>query len=185
MPKAVSSAAGSESGIFANNARLQEAIADFQAHGGTFGVAYALLCSAYGKGHEEREGSVRAAHKGSVHDASPSSKVTKVSSTFSGARKDKRKPGHAKRGAGSIAKAQAAVSKSLFDSVMLPDGRRLREVRWSECPGLATRYRSLSRVLMAVYGVGQPMQDTTLDNIVNEDKLREIVEAVERFNDIQ
>lgn len=94
-------------------------------------------------------------------------------------------PGHAKRGAAAIGAVQAVMHKSLFDSTVLPDGRTLREVRWSECPRLSRRYRYLSRVLMAVHNVGIPADpNDTIDNLVNEDGLREIISAVERFNDI-
>jgi len=93
--------------------------------------------------------------------------------------------GHARRGAAAISSVQIVLKKSLFDSIVLPDGRALREIRWSECQGLATRYRKLSRILMAVHNVGVPADaDTTLDNLVSEDGLKEIVDAVERFNDI-
>jgi len=95
------------------------------------------------------------------------------------------KPGHAKRGAKAIAAVQATMSKSLFDTTVLPDGRRLREVRWAECPTLAAKYRRLSRIIMAVHNTAVPPDpNTTLDNIVTEDTLKEIIASVERFNDI-
>jgi hypothetical protein len=96
------------------------------------------------------------------------------------------KPGHARRGAAAIASAQSTMAKSLFDTTILPDGRRLREVRWSECPALSSRYRHLSRVLMAIHNVGTPSHpDDKLDAVVNDAGLAEIVAAVEKFNDIQ
>jgi hypothetical protein len=94
-------------------------------------------------------------------------------------------PGHAKRGAAAIGAVQGTLAKSLFDSTVLPDGRRLREVKWSECPRLSRRYRHLSRVLMAIHNVGIPADPSdTIDNLVNEDGLKEIISAVEKFNDI-
>jgi hypothetical protein len=94
-------------------------------------------------------------------------------------------PGHAKRGAAAISAVQPVMNKSLFDSTVLPDGRRLREVKWSECPRLARRYRFLSRLLTAIHNVGVPADpNDTIDNLINEDRLRDIVAAVERFNDI-
>lgn len=95
------------------------------------------------------------------------------------------KPGHARRGAFAIASVQATMSRSLFDTLRLEDGRTLREVRWSECPNLASKYRRMSRILMAVHNVGIPADaNTTLDNLVSEDRLKEIVSAVEAVNDI-
>lgn len=95
------------------------------------------------------------------------------------------RPAKPPRGAAAIAGIQATLARSLFDQTRLPDGRSLREVRWAECPQLAQRYRKLSRILMAVHGHAVPADPgTTLDNIVTEDGLKQIVEAVERFNDI-
>lgn len=94
-------------------------------------------------------------------------------------------PGHARRGAVAIASIQPTMAKSLFDTVSLPDGRKLRDVRWNECPALATKYRRLSRILMAVHGHAIPESpSTTIDNVVNEQTLKEIIAAVEKFNDI-
>lgn len=116
----------------------------------------------------------------------PSSRDAKVSEAGRTLRavRDKHKPGHSKRNLASIALVQATVAKSLFDT-KLPDGRALREVSWAECPTLARNYRRMSRVLMAVHSHAVPADpSTTLDGIVNEEQLKEIFGAVEKFNDI-
>ena len=95
------------------------------------------------------------------------------------------RPGHAKRGAIAIASVQGTMAKSLFDTTILPDGRKLREVRWSECPALATKYRRVSRILMAVHNAAIPPDPSvTLDAIVNDAELNNIIASVEKFNEI-
>lgn len=97
----------------------------------------------------------------------------------------RRLPGHAKRGLTAIASIQGTLAASLFDSIRLPDGRALRNVRWSECVPLASKYRKLSRILLAVHNYAMPAEaSTTLDAIVNEEQLAEIVASVEKINDI-
>lgn len=199
-------------GILAHNVKFQLAIAAFQNNGGEYGVALAMLNAAYGRGSQGRmDGAEEAivslpasptnAAKGRHRDAEQANKRlpdaahkrdgagrTMTADKAGGrlpASVSRNKPGHAKRGAIAIASVQATVAKSLFDSTTLPDGRRLREVRWSECPGLATKYRRLSRVFMAVHNVAVPADpNTTIDNLVTEDGLKDIISAVERFNDI-
>lgn len=95
------------------------------------------------------------------------------------------KPGHAKRGAASIASIQGVLAKSLFQTTKLPDGRSLAEIRWQDCPGLAKRYRRCSRILMAAYQSGRPDNPAaTLPNVINEERLSEILKQVEMVNDI-
>lgn len=200
-----------EKGIYARNTRLQMAIAEFQNNGGEFGIAYAILCAAYGKGREavirvpkghapvaasplrnEIDGQKFGANKAtcglpsiSPNLASGGRQLSAEKAGFHLPATSKSKPGHAKRGLAAIQSVQATMSKSLFDTIMLPDGRRLREVAWSECPALATKYRKLSRILKAIHNIGIPADpNDTIDNIVNEDGLKEIVSAVEKFNDI-
>lgn len=94
-------------------------------------------------------------------------------------------PSMPKRGAAQIAAAQSAVAASLFRTTILPDGRALAEVMWSECPALARRYRHASRLLMAIHNHAVPADpNTPLTSIVSEDGLKTILETVERFNDI-
>jgi len=94
-------------------------------------------------------------------------------------------PGHAKRGLSAIASVQPTIAKSLFDSHVLPDGRRLREVRWSECPTLATRYRRHAYVLLAVHNHAiPPNPSATLDVIVNEGQLKSFIADAEKINAI-
>lgn len=198
-----------EKGIIPRNVRLQLALAEFQNNGGEYGVALAMLNSAYGRGSRGRSfvadghaGGAAASPtndgEGRIGDADEAVLRMSSPSTNRSAGPDiiaekavvlmpvaANKPGHAKRGLKSIRAVQSTVSKSLFDSTILPDGRRLREVRWSECPILASKYRRLSRVLMAIHNVGTPSDPTaTVDQIVNEDRLQEIVSAVEVVNDI-
>jgi len=95
------------------------------------------------------------------------------------------RPGHAKRGIVAIGSVQSAVAKSLFDETVLPDGRRLREVRWAECPILAKKYRRLSRILMAVHNAAIPPDpNASLDTVVSEADLKSIIASVEKFNEI-
>lgn len=94
-------------------------------------------------------------------------------------------PGHSRRGLRAINSVQEAVSKSLFDTIILPDGRRLRNVRWSETAELAGRYRRLSRVLISIRNYGTPADPSmTVDQIVSEEKLAQMLSAVEAVNDI-
>lgn len=197
-------------GVTRLNVKFQLAIAEFQNNGGEYGVALAMLNAAYGKGSKatalvpsgqntDADASRQNGDTGRYGNADKAGKPFPASSPVSseghheGAEKvgvnlpsvAKRMPGHAKRGAIEIAAVQDAISRSLFDTTVLPDGRRLREVRWSECPALATKYRKLSRIFMAVHNFGVPADaSATIDNVVSEKGLEEIIGAVERFNDI-
>jgi hypothetical protein len=94
-------------------------------------------------------------------------------------------PGISRRGLAAIASVQGTIARSLFERTRLPDGRTLREVRWSELPRLAREYRSLSRVFTAIYKHAVPSDPSvTIDLIVKESELQEILTNVERFNDI-
>lgn len=94
-------------------------------------------------------------------------------------------PGHSKRTLATIAMAQPTMMRSLFDTTKLPDGRSLREVSWAEVPHLASRYTFLSRVMVAIHRKGVPADPAdTLDKLVNEDELKQIIGTVERLNDI-
>lgn len=91
----------------------------------------------------------------------------------------------AKRGAKAIKHVQETLKRSLFHTYMIPDGRSLNQVSWGECPTLATKYRNCSRVLMAIHRSGQPDDPTAkLDTIVSEDNLKDIIDGLERYNDI-
>lgn len=195
-------------GITARNVALQIAIAKFQNNGGTYGVALAMLNAAYGKGGEaepvlpkgqplsagaspQNDGAGHSGRAAEANGAPPSPSA--VRSAGQGALADARAlmpvaaklPGHARRGLRAIGAVQETVSRSLFDTTTLPDGRRLREVRWAELPELAGKYRRLSRVFMAIHHVGTPADPSvTVDQIVNEERLSEIVANVERINDI-
>src|SRR5690606_23737676 len=95
------------------------------------------------------------------------------------------KPGHAKRGLAAIAAVQETVSRSLFDTTKLPDGRSLREVHWAEVPRLAQQYTFLSRVMLLVHRKGVPADPAaTLDAIVSDEELNEIIGSVEKLNDL-
>lgn len=173
-------------GVNRNNIDLQIAIAKYQNNGGEWGVAYAMLCAAYGKGSEGRPDN---ADRGQIAIADASQRTTGHPALVDKTR-DKmpiaaQKPGHARRGAAAIASVQATVSKSLFDTILLPDGRKLGEVRWSECPTLATKYTKLSRILLAVHRFAIPPDpSTTLNSVVPEAELKNIVSVVERINEV-
>lgn len=201
-------------GVHAVNVRFQIALAEFQNNGGSYGVALAMLNAAYGKGSgghgalasnglsgdadASRLNGGEDGHRSDADEARvpvPSSPpLQRSEGLLSSADKASARvpvaaprpmPGHAKRGAVAIGAVDHVAARSLFDSTVLPDGRRLREVRWSECPTLATKYRRLSRVLMAVHNYAIPPEPTmTLDAIVNEAELQTIITSVERFNEI-
>jgi len=201
-------------GILQCNVDLQIALAKYQNDGGEYGVALAMLNAAYGKGGAGRimsaaEGLSPNAGAARTNDgeAGQSASADKVQhqapaspSTEPGrgeghrthaAEADNRipsaasRPGHAKRGVIAIGAVQGAVAKSLFDETVLPDGRKLREVRWAECPTLARKYRRLSRILMAVHNAAIPPDpNASLDTVVSEADLKSIITSVEKFNEI-
>jgi hypothetical protein len=186
----------SEKGFMARNLEFQIAIARFAKSGGEYGVGLAIYNAAFGRGSEDRIVSSRIdGETGHIKVANGPMPQCRVSSSpqrngegsaTSPPISSRHKPGHARCGAAEIGSVQSTLAKSLWDTTLLPDGRRLREVRWSECPALSSRYRHLSRVLMAIHASGTPAHpEDTLDTIVNDDGLREIVAAVEKFNDIQ
>lgn len=178
------------------NGAFMEAVREFQSHGGSFGVAYAILCAAYGRGKDPHQDAAEG-------QAAKADKAWKVSPDAATGRGDGRtmdaeeaiaclptasprfKPGHARRGIAAIAAVQETVAKSLFDSIKLPDGRRLREVSWGEVPRLAQNYTFLARVMTLIHRKGIPVDATEkLDRIVSEDELSEIVSTVEKINDL-
>lgn len=199
-------------GILQRNVDLQIALAKYQNDGGEYGVALAMLNAAYGKGNAGRPlpackgptGSVGDSHDGEAGlsggadkaleglPASPSTEPGRGEGHPTGADKATgdapsaaSRPGHAKRGVVAIGAVQGAVAKSLFDETVLPDGRKLREVRWAECPTLAKKYRRLSRILMAVHNAAIPPDpNASLDTVVSEADLKSIITSVEKFNEI-
>lgn len=97
----------------------------------------------------------------------------------------RRKPGHCRFGLADFALVQPTLARSLWDTIVLPDGRRLGRVRWKECPDLATKWGRAARLLMAVYNHATPADpNITLDGCVTTDRLSEIVAEVEKSNDI-
>ena len=197
-------------GVTRLNVKFQLAIAEFQNNGGEYGVALAMLNAAYGKGSKatalvpsgqntDADASRQNGDAGrygnadkAVNPFPASSPVRSEGQSPVAGRASqnmpsvaKRMPGHAKRGAIEIAAVQDAISRSLFDTTVLPDGRKLREVHWAEVPALASRYSFLSRVMLVVHRKAVPADPAaTLDQIVNEDELKEIIGSVEKLNDI-
>jgi hypothetical protein len=91
-------------------------------------------------------------------------------------------PGHARRGGFAIAAVQPTIAKSLFDR-RLPDGRRIRDVKWGECPALAQRWIGAGRILLAIYRSAEPLDPLApLDTIVSEADLQRIVNEQETRN---
>lgn len=173
-------------GFNQRNVKLQIAIAEFQNNGGEFGVAYAMLCAAYGKGGDGR---AYVADNGHGSTAEVSQRTTghrgDATKAIPAALVAAQKPGHARRGATAIASVQNTVAKSLFETIVLPDGRKLGEVRWSECPTLAAKYNRHARILLAVHRFAIPPDpSTTIDAVVPESELKNIVSVVERINEI-
>jgi len=197
-------------GVTRLNVKFQLAIAEFQNNGGEYGVALAMLNAAYGKGSKagpivpkgsaaladasrqnDDVGHLRDADKAGLHlpASSPVRSYGRAFSADEAVRKlpyaAKRMPGHAKRGLAEIASIQDTIARSLFDTTRLPDGRKLREVHWAEVPALASRYSFLSRVMLVVHRKAVPADPAaTLDQIVSEDELKEIIGSVEKLNDI-
>lgn len=166
-------------GVFRHNIELQVAISKFQNNGGEYGVALAMLNAAYGRS----DGHVTIAEAGLRPDADASRPGAGPEPAADKARHVVPAPGHAKRGAASISAVQGTLARSLFDSIVLPDGRRLRDVRWAEVPMLAARYQRLSRILLACRNFAIPPDASdTLDKVVPEAELQHIVDAVERLN---
>lgn len=166
-------------GFVRRNVAMQIAIAAFQNDGGEYGVLLAMVNAAYGRvgqANGAREGHALVADAqgdGPGHQAGADKANQPVPGPHS----------HAKRGRSAIDAVQPTIAKSLFDSIVLPDGRRLREVRWSECPALASRYQFLSRVLLACRNYAIPVDpSTTLDDVVPENELALIVSTMERIN---
>jgi hypothetical protein len=167
-------------GFVARNIEFQVAISRFQNNGGEYGVALAMLNAAYGRGSD---GHAAGADESQRSNADASRPGAGLAGRAVKARRPLPAPGHAKRGAPSIGAVQGTLAKSLFDSITLPDGRRLREVRWGECPILASRYQRLARILLACRNFAIPPDaDATLDHVVPESELEHIVNAVERLN---
>lgn len=181
------------------NGAFMEAVREFQSHGGSFGVAYAIICAAYGKGkdtthpHQDAaEGQGKGADKAQALSPDAATgrgegrkKVADEANPQVPSASPRFKPGHARRGIAAIAAVQETVAKSLFDSIKLPDGRRLREVSWGEVPRLAQNYTFLARVMTLIHRKGIPVDATEkLDRIVSEDELSEIVSTVEKINDL-
>lgn len=201
-------------GILQRNVDFQIALAKYQNDGGEYGVALAMLNAAYGKGGRGRPGGAesgqaypadaslnhdgetgREIKAGKAVDAVPASPSAEPGRSEGRARSADEangdmpsaasRPGHAKRGVIAIGAVQGAVAKSLFDETVLPDGRKLREVRWAECPTLAKKYRRLSHILMAVHNAAIPPDpNASLDTVVSEADLKSIITSVEKFNEI-
>lgn len=197
-------------GITKHGTDLQIAIAKFQNNGGTYEEAKALLDAAYELGGEAAiripegrpiladppkpdagEGRIAGADKAKARVPSPATQrsaghtpsAAKAVETLPAA-SPRKSPGHAKRGMAEIASVQDVMARSLFDTIKLPDGRPLRQVRWAEVPRLSSRYVFLARVMTLCHRKGIPMDPaSTLDQIVKESELKEIVEATERLND--
>ena len=201
-----------EAGVDQRIVRLDMALAEFRNNGGTYEQAQARLDAAYqrgGAGHPRLAEEARVktpdtaptdddtGHVKRAEDNSLAISILPASSLNRSAAgqgvhaheratcKVPRRAPNPPRPAAAIAGVQGAIARSLFDTIRLPDGRRLRQVAWGECPELARRYRRASRILMAVHHAAQPADSTaTLDSIVSEERLREIVDSVERFNDV-
>jgi hypothetical protein len=197
-------------GITKHGTELQIAIAKFQNNGGTYAEALALLDAAYELGGEAvvyvpegrpiladppkpNAGAGLHTPANKAVSLAPAPATQRSAGHCGGAKKangalpvasPRKSPGHAKRGMAEIAAVQDVMARSLFDTIKLPDGRPLRQVRWSEVPRLSSRYVFLARVMTLCHRKGIPMDPaSTLDQIVKESELKEIVEATERLND--
>ena len=176
-------------GVLSLNVELQIAIAKFQNNGGEYGVALAMLNAAYGRGKSADalmpKGRSTCADNPRTNAAKGHDTTADKAAGVVPDAAPRNKPGHAKRGLAAISAVQEVVSRSLFDTTKLPDGRSLREVHWAEVPRLAQRYTFLSRVMLLVHRKGVPADPAAkLDAMVSEDELKEIIGSVERLNDL-
>ena len=178
-------------GMDARDVRFSVALSEFFNHGGTVERAYELVALAaerMGKSAKVRmpEGQDEAADAPRIDAAKGQGPSADKAVADMPDAAPRNKPGHAKRGIAAISAVQETVSRSLFDTTKLPDGRSLREVRWAEVPQLAQRYTFLARVMLLVHRKAVPADPAaTLDNIVSEAELTEIIGSVEKLNDLQ
>lgn len=194
-------------GMLPRNIDFQIALAKFQNAGGEYGVALAMLNAAYGKGSGGQrpfaEGHGASADASRIHDgekgpkslavasravpASPSAKNgAGLTATAEKAERSVPRPvPRPKRGLGAIASIQSDIAVSLFDSVTLPDGRKIADVPWSELPKVATEHRRVSRIAMLIYRHAVPAEpNNTARAMLKEEQFAQIIEDAERFNDI-
>lgn len=177
-------------GMDARDVRFSVALSEFFNHGGTVERAYELVALAaerMGKSATRRmpEGHAEYADAPRIDAAKGHRQRADKAGLYVPDAAPRNKPGHAKRGIAAISAVQETVSRSLFDTTKLPDGRSLREVRWAEVPQLAQRYTFLARVMLLVHRKAVPADPaTTLDNIVSEAELTEIIGSVEKLNDL-
>ena len=148
-------------GVLRHSIQFAVAITKFQNAGGTFEEAINMVNRAYGRRPAEDT------------EPMPITPVTRPAPTIT---YDRSRPGHSTRGAAAIASVQPTVARSLFDSLVLPDGRALRQVRFHECPKLAREYSRFAHILLAIHNSVVPQDQTvTLDKVVSERELGEIV----------
>lgn len=206
-------AAFERKGVLPRDAEFWLALAKFRNNGGSQAAAEAMVRRAYGEGHlpgvDEarkdvpspdhsaampiREGHIGGADKAVRH--LPSRSIADAAS--GGERGGHRSPAEkaidvvplrstipvSKRDFTARSAVQEALARSLFDTIHLPDGRRLREVRWHECPALARQYRQAAHILTAVHRHAIPVDHTArLDQIVGEADLARIVAEAEKNN---
>jgi hypothetical protein len=148
-------------GVLRHSIQFAVAITKFQNAGGTYDEAVNMLNLAYNRRPAEETAPM------------PVAPVTRpvTSITY-----DRSRPGHSRRGAAAIASVQPTIARSLFDTLVLPDGRTLRQVRLHECPKLAREYTRFTHILTAIHmsAISQD-QTVTLDKVVSERELGEIV----------
>jgi len=168
-------------GFVKRNIEFQVAVSRFQNAGGEYGVALAMLNAAYGRGG----GQANAANGQNVVATASPGRADQTAGADKAKTNLSARPSHARRGAAAIGSIQSVLTRSLFN-MRLPDGRRLGEIRWSECPELAQRYRRFARILVASHNFAIPPDPaTTLESILPEKELAAIVAAAERFNDVE
>lgn len=173
-------------GMDARDVRFSVALSEFFNHGGTVERAYELVALAAERMGKSAKDCVPEADAPRIDAAKGHRQRADKAGLYVPDAAPRNKPGHAKRGIAAISAVQETVSRSLFDTTKLPDGRSLREVRWAEVPQLAQRYTFLARVMLLVHRKAVPADPAaTLDNIVSEAELTEIIGSVEKLNDLQ
>lgn len=206
-------AAFARKGVLPRDAEFWLALAKFRNNGGSQAAAEAMVRRAYGEGQVENadgasvgvpspdhsaELPIREGQKAIADEAIEAVPPRSIPDAASGGERGghvsfAEKAGDAvpprstipvsKRDFTARSAVQEALARSLFDTIRLPDGRRLREVRWHECPALARQYRQAAHILTAVHRHAIPVDHTArLDQIVNEADLARIVAEAEKNN---
>src|SRR5882672_12873309 len=125
MAKGIDAGSGGSGRYIHRNVELQIAISRFQKAGGEYGVGLAMWNAAYGRGEFERgEGRSTGDAEASKGGVPTPGRVWGRPAAADEATDKRHTPGHSTRGKAAMDAIQAPLARSLFDSILLPDGRR-------------------------------------------------------------